>query len=154
MTLKSDKTSGFKVPKDYFESFETDFIIEQDLKRTLKKTGFKTPDTYFKQFEVRLPKTAYTRTLQPLNKKITFYVSGIAASLVLLLMFSWPSENLQTISAEAIENYLIYEEIQSGEFASLLNSDELDDLNPLSISSLEIETYIFENAALESLLID
>jgi hypothetical protein len=69
-------------------------------------------------------------------------------------MFSWPSENLQTISAEAIENYLIYEEIQSGEFASLLNSDELDDLNPLSISSLEIETYIFENAALESLLID
>ena len=69
-------------------------------------------------------------------------------------MFSWPSETPQTLTAEAIENYLLNEEIQSDEFASLLTSDELDNFNPISISSSEIETYIFENAALESLLID
>jgi len=154
MTLKSDITSGFKVPKAYFESFDTDFILEQTLKQTVSETGFKTPDTYFDLLEIRLPKTANARTLQQLNKKTTFYLSGIAASLVLLLMFSWPSETPQTLTAEAIENYLLNEEIQSDEFASLLTSDELDNFNPISISSSEIETYIFENAALESLLID
>ena len=154
MTFKSDITSGFTVPKDYFETFDMDFILEQDLKQTFKKTAFITPDTYFDQLEIRLPKTANTRTLQQLNKKTTFYISGIAASLVLLLMFSWPSENLENINAEAIENYLMYEEIQSDELAGFLTSDELDDLSTLSISSSEIETYIFENASLESLLIN
>ena len=154
MTLKSDITSGFKVPKAYFESFDTDFILEQNLKQTVSESGFKTPDTYFENLEIRLPKTANARTLQQLNKKTTFYLSGIAASLVLLLVFSWPSENLENITAEAIENYLIYEEIQSDELAGFLTSDELDDLSTLSISASEIEIYIFENASLESLLIN
>ena len=154
MTLKSNITSGFTVPKDYFETFDMDFILEQDLKQTFKKTGFKTPDTYFKKLEIRLPKKAPIKTHRSLNKKTTFYISGIAASLVLLLMFSWPSENLENITAEAIENYLIYEEIQSDELAGFLTSDELDDLSTLSISASEIEIYIFENASLESLLIN
>lgn len=55
---------------------------------------------------------------------------------------------------EAIENYLMYEEIQSDELAGFLTSDELDDLSTLSISASEIEIYIFENASLESLLIN
>lgn len=154
MTLKSNKKSGFTVPKDYFETFDMDFILEQDLKQTFKKTGFKTPDTYFEELEIRLPKKAPTKTLRSLNKKTTFYISGIAASLVLLLMFSWPSENRENITAEAIENYLMYEEIQSDELAGFLTSDELDDLSTLSISASEIEIYIFENASLESLLIN
>ncbi|MDG1394019.1 MAG: hypothetical protein P8P55_04250 [Flavobacteriaceae bacterium] len=154
MTLKNNKKSGFTVPKNYFETFDMDFISEQNLKQTFKKTGFKTPDTYFEQFEIRIPKTVPSITLRSLNKKTTFYISGIAASLVLLLMFSWPSENRENITAEAIENYLIYEEIQGDEFANFLTSNELDDLSPSSISASEIETYIFENASLEYLLIN
>ena len=134
MTLKNNKKSGFTVPKNYFETFDMDFISEQNLKQTFKKTGFKTPDTYFEQFEIRIPKTVPSITLRSLNKKTTFYISGIAASLVLLLMFSWPSENRENITAEAIENYLIYEEIQGDEFANFLTSNELDDLSPSSIS--------------------
>jgi len=48
----------------------------------------------------------------------------------------------------------MYEEIQSDELAGFLTSDELDDLSTLSISASEIEIYIFENASLESLLIN
>ena len=43
MTLKSDITSGFKVPKAYFESFDTDFILEQTLKQTVSDQALKRP---------------------------------------------------------------------------------------------------------------
>ena len=137
MTLKSDITSGFKVPKAYFESFDTDFILEQTLKQTVSETGFKTPDTYFEMLEIRLPKTANARTLQQLNKKTTFYLSGIAASLVLLLMFSWPSETPQTLTAEAIENYLLMKKFK------VMNS--LVYSLPMNLMILIIKYFIFGN---------
>ena len=81
---KGNKNSPFKVPKDYFKSFDANFFIEQELKNKVQKTGFKTPDGYLNDFNVSIPKTSKVTNLRKLNKKYSFYLSGIAAALILL----------------------------------------------------------------------
>ena len=80
---------------------------------TVKESGFKTPDDYLDEFNASIPRTFKSNNSRKINKKHSFYISGIAAALVLLLMFSLPREEIQEISLETIENYLINEEDQS-----------------------------------------
>ena len=79
----------------------------------VKESGFKTPDDYLDEFNASIPRTFKSNNSRKINKKHSFYISGIAAALVLLLMFSLPREEIQEISLETIENYLINEEDQS-----------------------------------------
>ena len=148
------KKIAFKVPKDYFKSFDTDFFIEQDLKSTVKKTGFKIPDSYLNEFNVSIPKTSKVNNLRKLNKKYSFYLSGVAAALVLLFMFTLPKKDNEEVSFEILENYLLSEVDQSELLSKILNMDELNDLSMFNFSYSEIESYILQNASAENLLID
>ena len=155
MTLnKIHKNSAFKIPKDYFETFDVAFFNELELKKQVKKTGYKTPDGYLDKFNVSIPKGSKGSNLRKLNKKYSFYISGIAAALVLLFMFSLPREEIQEISLETIENYLINEEDQSEALSNILTLEDLNDVSTLEVSYSEIENYILQNASVETLLID
>ena len=155
MTLnKTHKNSAFKIPKDYFETFDVAFFNELELKKQVKKTGYKTPDGYLDKFNVSIPKGSKGSNLRKLNKKYSFYISGIAAALVLLFMFSLPREEIQEISLETIENYLINEEDQSEALSNILTLEDLNDVSTLEVSYSEIENYILQNASVETLLID
>ena len=155
MTLnKIHKNSAFKIPKDYFETFDVAFFNELELKKQVKKTGYKTPDGYLDKFNISIPKGSKGSNLRKLNKKYSFYISGIAAALVLLFMFSWPREEIQEISLETIENYLINEEDQSEALSNILTLEDLNDVSTLEVSYSEIENYILQNASVETLLID
>ena len=155
MTLnKTHKNSAFKIPKDYFETFDVAFFNELELKNQVKQTGYKTPEDYFIEFDAPIPKTLKANNSRELNKKYSFYISGIAATLVLLFMFSWPREEVQEISLETIENYLINEEDQSEALSNILTLEDLNDVSTLEVSYSEIENYILQNASVETLLID
>ncbi len=148
------KKIPFKVPKDYFESFYANFFIEQELKNKVQKTGFKTPDGYLNDFNVSIPKTSKVTNLRKLNKKYSFYLSGIAAALILLFMFIMPKKDNEEVSLEILEDYLLSEVDQSDLLSNILTLDELNDLYILNVSSSEIENYLLQNASIETLLID
>jgi|TARA_B110000003_G_scaffold80798_1_gene82512 hypothetical protein len=154
---KANKNSPFKVPKDYFKNFDTDFFIEQELKNKVEKTGFKTPDGYLNDFNVSIPKISKVNNSQKINNKYSIYISGIAAALVLLFMFSLPKKDNKEVSLESLESlesYLLVEGNQSDLLSNILTLDELDDLHTLNVSSSEIENYLLHNASIETLLID
>ena len=155
MTLnKIHKNSAFKVPKVYFENFDEAFFNELELKNQVKESGFKTPDDYLDEFNASIPRTFKSNNSRKINKKKSFYISGIAAALVLLFMFSLPSKEAQEISLESIENYLINEEYQSDVLENLLLFEDLNEISILELSYSEVENYIFQNASIETLLID
>jgi hypothetical protein len=151
---KANENSPFKVPKDYFKTFDADFLIEQELKNKVKKTGFKTPEGYLNDFNVSIPKTSKVTNLRKLNKKYSFYLSGIAAALILLFMFSLPKKDNEEVSLEILENYLLNEVDQSELLSNILTMDELNDLSMFNFSYSEIESFILQNASVETLLID
>ena len=151
---KGNKNSPFKVPKDYFKSFDANFFVEQELKNKIQKTGFKTPDGYFNDFNVSIPKTSKVTNLRKLNKKYSIYISGIAAALILLFMFIMPKKDNEEVSLEILEDYLLSEVDQSDLLSNILTLDELNDLYILNVSSSEIENYLLQNASIETLLID
>ena len=151
---KGNKNSPFKVPKDYFKSFDANFFIEQELKDKVQKTGFKTPDGYLNDFNVSIPKTSKVTNLRKLNKKYSIYISGIAAALILLFMFIMPKKDNEEVSLEIIEDYLLSEVDQSDLLSNILTLDELNDLYILNVSSSEIENYLLQNESIETLLID
>ena len=151
---KGNKNSPFKVPKDYFKSFDANFFIEQELKNKVQKTGFKTPDGYLNDFNVSIPKTSKVTNLRKLNKKYSIYISGIAAALILLFMFIMPKKDNEEASLGIIEDYLLSEVDQSDLLSNILTLDELNDLYILNVSSSEIENYLLQNESIETLLID
>ena len=151
---KGNKNSPFKVPKDYFKSFDANFFIEQELKNKVQKTGFKTPDGYLNDFNVSIPKTSKVTNLRKLNKKYSIYISGIAAALILLFMIIMPKKDNEEVSLEIIEDYLLSEVDQSDLLSNILTLDELNDLYILNVSSSEIENYLLQNESIETLLID
>lgn len=151
---KGNKNSPFKVPKDYFKSFDANFFIEQELKNKVQKTGFRTPDGYLNDFNVSIPKTSKVTNLRKLNKKYSIYISGIAAALILLFMFIMPKKDNEEVSLEIIEDYLLSEVDQSDLLSNILTLDELNDLYILNVSSSEIENYLLQNESIETLLID
>ena len=151
---KGNKNSPFKVPKDYFKSFDANFFVEQELKNKVQKTGFKTPDGYLNDFNVSIPKTSKVTNLRKLNKKYSIYISGIAAALILLFMFIMPKKDNEEVSLEILEDYLLSEVDQSDLLSNILTLDELNDLYILNVSSSEIENYLLQNASIETLLID
>ena len=151
---KGNKNFPFKVPKDYFKSFDANFFVEQELKNKVQKTGFKTPDGYLNDFNVSIPKTSKVTNLRKLNKKYSIYISGIAAALILLFMFIMPKKDNEEVSLEILEDYLLSEVDQSDLLSNILTLDELNDLYILNVSSSEIENYLLQNASIETLLID
>ena len=151
---KGNKNSPFKVPKDYFKSFDANFFTEQELKNKVQKTGFKTPDGYLNDFNVSIPKISKVNNSQKINNKYSIYISGIAAALILLFMFIMPKKDNEEVSLEILEDYLLSEVDQSDLLSNILTLDELDDLHTLNVSSSEIENYLLHNASIETLLID
>jgi len=106
------KSSGFKVPKSYFEDFKLkDFTTE---KRHVK-SGFSVPEHYFENFEVRVPQQTKVIRLSDVQKTV-----AVAAVLLVvlgtlltgLLIDPQPDTqqlNFSKINKTQIEDYLEYE---------------------------------------------
>ncbi len=160
--LHNIKETGFKVPKDYFESFEDNFLNELKLKEITTDSGFKVPDNYFDSLEDKITSAVNQEKEIKVVKLVTWrkaaYAAAIAASLVLMFNIYFNQKTpvtIDTIETASIENYILNEELETTEIASLFNEEDLSDVQLIhdGFSSESIENYIFDNVEIEDIII-
>ena len=163
--LHQIKSSGFKAPDGYFESFDELLLNKLKSNHTLKESkdsGFKVPDQYFETFDDKLFKTISetkeVKVIPLFSWKKAAYISGIAASILLMISLfinknTTPTfDNLETA---LIDEYIVDEDFTNEDIATLL-SDDLT-LNKFMDSHLiddNLEEYILDNSSVEDYLKD
>ncbi|TYA92267.1 hypothetical protein [Seonamhaeicola marinus] len=153
--LHTIKESGFKAPKDYFDSLEDSVMNQIKLKSTASNSGFEVPDNYFENLEQEIiSKTRKTepKVIKLFSKKNLVYVSSIAAAIVLLFTLNI-SNTKEELDYKTVENYILDEEISSYDIASLLEEEDLteDNFIEYTIEEETVEDYIIDNLSVEDL---
>lgn len=121
---------GFTVPKDYFTSVEAKIL-----------------DTVNSESE--------TKVVRLFSKKQLYFVSGIAASLLLMLAV-FNGSATDELSVEMVEDYFAESSLDSYELAELLSDANIleDDFTITEINNTEkiLEDYLLENADIEAII--
>ncbi|WGD34975.1 hypothetical protein [Olleya sp. YS] len=144
--LNTIKTSGFKVPKDYFKGIEG-HILEQIQPNALPKTsGFNIPESYFDTVEhsvLQKLNKSEPKTISIFRKKIWVSVSSIAATIVLLFSLNVfdTTPTLAKLNNDTVENYII-DEIEIHDLNLLIEDSELSQTDFIDYNSLDVEDYI------------
>lgn len=172
VTMKNNKNiaqnipNGFKVPKNYFESFEDDLFQKLALNSddvSSNGTGYTVPETYFNNVDEKLldivNSTQPVKVIKLLTYKNFAYTASIAAALILMfgLVFNkQKSLDFETLEFATLHYYIETADFSTNDIASLLNDDELSSEIILQeiISDEAIETYLMDTANLQDLLID
>lgn len=165
-TLHNIKSTGFKTPDNYFESLDDAIyskLAEDNLSSKINSNGFEVPEDYFETFDDKVLSAVNendsTKVIPPFSWKKAAYISGIAASLVLVfnILFTDTDEltfdDLETVS---IENYLLNEDLNAYEIAPYLGASELNsnDFVDTNIKASDIEDYLIQNSDVEQLITD
>lgn len=155
---------GFKAPDNYFDSVEEGVFARlksDNLKSMVEQTGFKIPDGYFDGLEERVEdklKGDEPKVIPLFSRKKLYYISGIAAAIVILLavFLNRSSEEFQDLDYQMVETYIINQDISTYEIASLLTEEEIEqvDLNILDekLNDESLEDYLLENINLEDII--
>ncbi|MFD0989607.1 hypothetical protein ACFQ1R_05830 [Mariniflexile jejuense] len=159
--LQNIKKTGFKVPKDYFESLEDSILSDLKLKELSPKSGYTTPDNYFNTLEDNIINTINQTKEVKVVKLITWrkaaYATAVAASLILMInVFFNNTKNItiDTIETASIENYIIDEDVEANEFASLFTKEDLQDVQLITdgYNSETLENFVFDNLEIEDII--
>ena len=158
--LHNIKTTGFKVPDDYFDSIEDAVFnkINSPL-ADVKASGFKVPDNYFTEVDKKVfnkISQGETKVVSIFNKQVLLYVSGVAAAVVLMFsIFINKTEELP-LDSEMVETYLVEQDLSSYELASLLEeADFLDEdftIIEEQINVTDLESYLLDNVNIEDII--
>lgn len=160
--LHTNKESGFKLPKDYFEGLE-DKILTQAKLSNIEASGFKTPDSYFESLEDIIlnkvtPEKNSSKVISLFSKKRILYISSVAAAILLLFNLSVfdSKPTFDTLDTETVENYIFNENINSYEIASLLTDEDLKEENFIdyNLSNENVENYILDNLDIETIILE
>lgn len=164
--LHNIKTSGFKTPDKYFESFDEILFAklkDEDNLEINKSTGFKVPNDYFETVDDKILKAINnkeeTKVISLFSWRKVAYASAVAASLILMFNIVFNSSEKLTfdsLETASIENYLAEEDFTSYELATLLTEDELNSEAFINTNITEdsLEDYLLNNANIEDLLIE
>ncbi len=163
--LHNIKSAGFKIPNDYFESFDEKIFSKLNTESQLgaiKETGFKVPSDYFESFnDTILDKNLdekESKVIQLFSKRNLIYISSIAAAILLLFNLSIfeIEPTFDNLEIETVENYIIDENISSYEIAALLSDEHINEniIINYSINEDHIEEYLLNNADIEALMIE
>lgn len=157
--LHTIKNTGFKVPESYFSSLEDAVCSDLMLNEIAPNSGYKVPDNYFGSIEDKI-----TAAIKPQNEvkviklftpKKIWYASAVAASILLMLtIFMDKNITVDSIETASIENYIINEDLDLNEFASLFSEDELTNVKLISdgYNSQMLEDYVFNNLEIEDII--
>lgn len=151
----------FKVPETYFKDFEDTLLSELNLKEQVSASGFQVPEGYFKSLEEsvysRISKNKQSKVINLFSFKRTAYAIAVAASLV--LMFSVflnkkESLTLDNIETASIENYILNEDLETADIASLFSNVDASNLNDMDVNlnSDSLEDYLLENLEVDDLI--
>jgi hypothetical protein len=164
--FKHTKQTGFKVPEGYFDNLEDTVFNKLDAKSNLehnKNTGFNVPKDYFSTVEENVFKKLKTedkdvKVVSLISRRNLFYMSGVAAAVVLMLsIFSGNNElTFDSLETELVETYISTNNMNSSDLATLWNEADLSDIafNDYEFLDETVEDYIFENSTIEDLIID
>ncbi|MBT8268302.1 MAG: hypothetical protein HKO67_12025 [Flavobacteriaceae bacterium] len=164
--IKNISNSGFKAPEGYFEQLEDSVMARlktESVRDISEEHGFKAPEGYFDEVEQQiLEKLSIdneTKVVSIFSRKSLYYVSGIAAAIVILLavFLNGSAEENEELDYQMVETYIIDQDISTYEIASLLTEDELDQIELDIMSSNltdeeSLEDYLLENINLEDII--
>ena len=160
--LHTIKSAGFKVPKDYFNLLEDAILNDLKLKEIAPVPGYKIPDNYFDSLEDKIItatlKNKEVKVIKLFYWKKVAYSVAIAASLILMfnLFFNDTKKiTINSIETASIENYIIDEDIETNEIASLFTNEDLSGVHLINdgYGSQTIENYVFDNLEIEDIII-
>lgn len=158
------KNTGFETPKNYFDSVEDavfSSLQSEKLKNSTSDPGYSIPEGYFDRLEdevlSKIDKPE-TKVISLNTRKLLYTATSIAAILVLYFtLFSKTERNtLDSLDTEVVEAYILEQEIDSYELASLLTDEDIDTINgdifKEEFNTDQLEEYILENIELESII--
>lgn len=164
--LHNIKNSGFKTPDGYFDAFDERLLKKLNVNKemaSISDSGFKVPDNYFETFDDKLQahlknENSSTKVIKLNPWRKVAYLSGVAASIALLLTFLLNSKGQLTINqieTASIENYLIDQNLNAYDIASFLNEEDLivDNFISSSLTEESLENYLINNTSIEDLII-
>ena len=160
-SLKNINKTGFKVPKDYFENFEDILLSELKLKKTSAHPGFKVPKDYFENLDDQIinaiEKNKNHKVIPIFSWRKATYIAAVAASLVLMfnVLFNKKERlNMESIETASIENYILNEELETNDIASLFSDEDLSEITSIknSLSSETLEDYVLDNLDINELI--
>jgi len=139
--------SGFKIPKDYLESFEDKLNTELFL-TNLKAKSFKTPENYLENFEVNTIKTDVkeTKVISLLHRKTLLTITSIAATIALLLTLTLnktTTNTLDSLENDTLKDYVL-NETSSQDFAYFIEDTDINASDFLTINSDDLDAIINE----------
>ena len=163
--LHNIKTTGFKTPNDYFDSVEDSVFFKLNEPQILENTespGFKVPKNYFESLdEIILSKVGEneSKVIPIFNWKKIAYVSGIAASIILIYSLFFNNSNdvtFDNLETASIETYLMNEDLNAYDIAPYLGNVDLNSDNFVenTINASDIEDYLLQNSDVEHLITD
>lgn len=160
--LHNVKSTGFKTPNTYFDSFEDKLferLYEEKSIEGVKNSGYTVPKDYFDSVEDTILSkinTDETPVVRLNTKKAFYYIAGIAASLVIMLAVLFGNGSTEELSVEMVETYLENRDLDSYELAQLLSDvDLLEDDFTIATTPYEednLESYLLNNADIENIL--
>lgn len=166
--MKKDKlhninSAGFKTPDNYFDTFDNQLIQRIKEKSSLEgieSPGFEVPKDYFNTIDDSILNAVNDQVETPVvslfKRKQLYYMSGIAASLLLLISIFNYQSTTEDISIELVENYFIESDLDTYDLAELLVDANIleDDFNLIETTYEEenLEEYLLENADIEAIL--
>lgn len=157
--MKKDKhIPEFKVPQDYFSSFEDGLFAKLEEEKLPKSAGFSVPNQYFDKVESTIVqkaiKSSKHKIIPLIPRRYIGYAAAIAACFVIgIFLFNSTNNTIQTINTvqlSKIDNYIDDGnlEIDLYELTYYLNDLENFDLNisDPTLSNTAIKEYLMENA--------
>ena len=167
--LVKDKKNihGFKVPKNYFETFD-DRLFDNMKRETLPKhSGFQVPEGYFTTVEDSIFKKINVSEKTPkvislFQKQTLLYIASIAACVVIIVSVVKTNTNsnidIDDIELSHIDTYIEDGNIElyTDEVLAMLEYDEIVaiDFDYDLFSEQNLEEYLLENIDDNSLLIE
>lgn len=160
--LHNVKSTGFKTPDNYFESFEDKLfqrLTHKELINDIEESGYTVPKDYFDSVEDNVfsrLRSDDSPVISLKSRKPFYYIAGMAASLLLLFAVFIYSESSEYISAEVVEAYLENRDLSTYELAELLSDSDLLDEDFTFIETPyeedNLESYLLEHTNIETIL--
>ena len=152
--------TGFKVPDDYFSTFEENLISELELKEKVNTSGFKIPRNYMNDFEVKVPSvkssSIESKVIALFSDQKWLVAASIAAIFILLVSIPTKQHDVLDfafLDSDSIESYLLTNDFDSAELNNLITnpSDFETSILEETLNDLPLEDYLYNNIELEDL---
>ena len=160
------KQTGFKTPEAYFDTFDERLFKKLNVQKEMASildAGFKVPDNYFEHFDDKLQARLKSQQSSKVRTLVSWrnaaYISGIAASLLLIFGLFMTSQNnlsINQVETASIEDYLNNENLNIYDISSLLNEDDLvlGDFVSNTFTEESLENYLLNNTSIEDLIFE